>query len=108
MIVFSVASTVTVSVMIIGDSTVEGDEWFIGRLRGTANDGVILTTDTINVTMKALKCKTSAEFICRSHMHIHYTSVVYTAHARASASLPLVGLRLYLACFTPVAPVASL
>ena len=39
---------------------------------------------------------------------IHYTSVVYTAHARASASLPLVGLRLYLACFTPVAPVASL
>ena len=36
------------------------------------------------------------------------TSVVYTAHARASASLPLVGLRLYLACFTPVAPVASL
>ena len=28
-----------------------------------------------------------------------------TAHARASAS---VGLRLYLACFTPVAPVASL
>ena len=42
--------------------------------------------------------------------HIHYTSVVcvYTAHARASASLPRVGLRLYLACFTPVAPVASL
>ena len=36
-------------------------------------------------------------------MHIHYTSVVYTAHARASASLPLVGFRLYLACFTPVA-----
>ena len=33
----------------------------------------------------------------------HYTSVVYTAHARASASLTLVGLRLYLACFTPVA-----
>ena len=31
-----------------------------------------------------------------------------TAHARASASLPRVGLRLYLACFTPVAPVASL
>ena len=29
-----------------------------------------------------------------------------TAHARASASLPRVGLRLYLACFTPVAPVA--
>ena len=27
---------------------------------------------------------------------------VYTAHARASASLPRVGLRLYLACFTPV------
>ena len=51
MIVFSVASTVTVSVMIIGDSTVEGDEWFIGRLRGTANAGVILTTDTINVTI---------------------------------------------------------
>ena len=33
---------------------------------------------------------------------------VYTAHARASVSLPRVGLRLYLACFTPVAPVASL
>ena len=33
---------------------------------------------------------------------------IYTAHACTSASLPRVGLRLYLACFTPVAPVASL
>ena len=33
------------------------------------------------------------------------TGCVYTAHARTSASLPP---RLYLACFTPVAPVASL
>ena len=57
MIVFSAASTVTVSVMIIGDSTVEGDEWFIGRLRGTANDGVILTTDTINVTITDDDCE---------------------------------------------------
>ena len=43
-------------------------------------------------------------------MHIHniHSRCVYTAHARTSASLPRVGLRLYLACFTPVAPVASL
>ena len=37
--------------MIVGDSTVEGDEWFLGHLRGTNNDGVILTTDTINITI---------------------------------------------------------
>ena len=40
--------------------------------------------------------------------HITLASCLYTAHARTSASLPRVGLRLYLACFTPVAPVASL
>ena len=40
--------------------------------------------------------------------YAHLALCVYTAHARASASLPRVGLRLYLACFTPVAPVASL
>ena len=43
-----------------------------------------------------------------SYAGLTYTSVVYTAHARASASLPRVSSRLYLACFTPVAPVASL
>ena len=58
---------------------------------------------------KALKCKTLGVIHMQvSHAHIHYTSVVYTAHALASASLPRVGFRLYLACFTPVAPVASL
>ena len=62
--------------------------------------------------MKALQsAKPSAEFICSQQQQLRtYTSVVYiyTAHARTSASLPRVGFRLYLACFTPVAPVASL
>ena len=55
--------------------------------------------NTKSVLMKALKCKTLGGILW---------SCVYTAHARTSASLPRVGLRLYLACFTPVAPVASL
>ena len=44
----------------------------------------------------------------RNSFAVKLWSCVYTAHARTSASLPRVGLRLYLACFTPVAPVASL
>ena len=43
-----------------------------------------------------------------AHIYITLALCVYTVHARASASLPRVGLCLYLACFTPVAPVASL
>ena len=39
--------------------------------------------------------------------HIHIQRCVYTAHAPTSASLPRVGLRLYLAFFTPFAPVAE-
>ena len=60
-----------------------------------------------------LKCKTLGGIHMQvSHStaatHITLALCVYTAHARASASLPRVGLRLYLACFTPVAPAASL
>ena len=69
---------------------------------------------TTTPEMKALKCKTLGG------IHIHHALShieqqvprtqygVYTARARTSASLPRVGPRLYLACFTPVAPVASL
>ena len=52
MIEFANDSVVTVAVVLLGDSIVEGDEWFIGRLRGTANSGVILTRDTINITIQ--------------------------------------------------------
>lgn len=48
---FPSASTMTVSVMLTGDSVVEGSEWFIGHLRGTTNNGVILTTESINITI---------------------------------------------------------
>ena len=61
---------------------------------------------SIHTETRALKCKTLGG------IHMQSTAAmqrcVYTAHARASASLPRVGLRLYLACFTPFAPVASL
>ena len=48
---FTSASTMTVSVMLTGDSVVEGSEWFVGHLRGTTNNGVILTTESINITI---------------------------------------------------------
>ena len=41
----------TVSAVLVGDSVVEGSEWFIGHLRGTTNNGVILTRDSINITI---------------------------------------------------------
>ena len=49
---FANDSVVTVTVVLLGDLVVEGDEWFIGRLRGTANNGIILTRDTINITIQ--------------------------------------------------------
>ena len=60
--------------------------------------------------MKALKCKTLGGIHIHhvlSHIeprtfHTHYRQAVYTAHARTSASLPRVGPRLYLACFSLV------
>ena len=48
---FVSASVVTVSVTLFGDSVVEGDEWFIGRLHGTSTSGVILTQDSVNITI---------------------------------------------------------
>ena len=49
---FTSASTQTVSVSLIGNSVVEGDKWFVGRLRGTAMGGVILTQDSVNIMIE--------------------------------------------------------
>jgi hypothetical protein len=48
---FTAESTMTVPAVLVGDSVVEGSEWFIGHLRGTTNNGVILTSDSINITI---------------------------------------------------------
>ena len=48
---FTAESTMTVPVVLVDDSVVEGSEWFIGHLRGTTNNGVILTSDSINITI---------------------------------------------------------
>ena len=42
-----------------------------------------------------------------TYAHTYTQRCVYTAHAPTSASLPRVGPRLYLAFFTPFAPVAE-
>ena len=48
---FVSASVVTVSITLFEDSVVEGDEWFIGCLHGTSMSGVILTQDSVNITI---------------------------------------------------------
>lgn len=40
-----------VSIGLFGDSVVEGDERFRGRLRGTNMSGVIVTQDSIDITI---------------------------------------------------------
>ena len=49
---FTSESTLTVSVTLLGDSIVEGDEWFLGHLRGVINRGVIINKDTVNITIE--------------------------------------------------------
>ena len=62
-----------------------------------------------HVDMYALKCKTLGGIHYIHHALNSNQQAVYIYCACAySASLPRVGIRLYLACFTPVAPVASL
>ena len=62
--------------------------------------------DVCTSKMKALKCKTLGGIHMQSTAAT-YTSVVYNIlHMRVR--VPRCPLRLYLACFTPVAPVASL
>lgn len=44
-------SSVTVMVTLIEDDVVEGDEWFLGHLRPVMNNGVIITMNSINITI---------------------------------------------------------
>ena len=48
---FTGESTMTLSVVLVDDSVVEGSEWFTAHLRGTTNNGVILTNDSLNITL---------------------------------------------------------
>ena len=41
----------TVPVGLFDDLVVEGNEWFRGRLCGTSMGGVILTQDSVNITI---------------------------------------------------------
>lgn len=44
-------TVVTVMVTLIEDDVVEGDEWFLGHLRPVMNNGVIITMNSINITI---------------------------------------------------------
>ena len=48
---FTSASVVNIIIGLFGDSVVEGEEWFRGRLRGTNMSGVIVRQDSINITI---------------------------------------------------------
>ena len=52
MIEFTSESTIDVTITLVGDTVVEGDEWFIGSLRRFNNKGIILTMESINITIK--------------------------------------------------------
>ena len=96
---------------------------FARKLKIATWNFVGLCSERKQKEIKALKCKTLGGIHIHhvlSHIeqqvprtfHTHYRQAVCTAHARTSASLPRCRpspvSRLFLACFTPVAPVASL
>ena len=83
-------------------------KWKYGMASGTSRLPYLGFRINMNSTEVQNPRRNSYAGLTFNSTYITLALCVYTAHARASASLPRVGLRLYLACFTPVAPVASL